>query len=98
MGKGYHRRSYPYPFPIQYPTWGPWWGSERILLVEPDKKPDPCPTKWELKDGKCVKKVKEGLLKRLGLHGLDGALDNPMNVAVIAGAGLLGYFLGKRSK
>jgi hypothetical protein len=55
-----HRRRsgyYPiYPYPVQYPTYGPWWGSERILLVEPDPKPDPCPSGFVLSKatGKCM--------------------------------------------
>lgn len=99
MGHRHHRGFYPYPFPVQYPTWGPAWGAERILLVEPDKKKpqaDPCPGGfvYNKTTHKCVKKPKGAK----ALHGLEGVLEDPLNVITIIGAGILGYFLGKRAR
>lgn len=96
-GGGHHRRRgggfYPYPYPIQYPSYGPWWGSERILLVEPDPGKDPCPPKYVLSKAtnKCVK-VAKGQAK--GLLGDDE--PHPLySTAGLVLVGALGYFLGK---
>lgn len=102
-GLGWHHRRgggfYPYPFPIQYPTWGPQWGAERILLVEPDPPKDPCPVGfiYSKKLKRCVKKIADSKLPK-GLKGLDGILEDPMNVIAMVAVGALGYFLGKRSR
>lgn len=101
-GGGYHhhhRGFYPYPFPIQYPQYGPWWGSERILLVEPDPPKDPCPVGYiySKKLKRCVKKIADSKLPR-GLKGLDGILEDPLNVIAMVGVGILGYWLGKRGR
>lgn len=91
---GWHRRGWHPWGSYGYNPWGygPWWGSERILLVEPDPKPDPCPRGFVLSatTKKCVKGKKEAL------KGLDGILENPMNLLVLVGVGYLAYKLGKR--